>query len=190
MSERFKFDFVDTSLLQNKSELKAKLFTFELIRNKQKQVFKKKEKISNQIEYHSNTFNKTKSNKIKERKQKTLLQLNSIKQSLEEASLGGCAKRPIENRISCKRASSILGFKSPKTIVNLHKKSQQLNLLSVKKQISLVAESISKIEFSARPEFKDCYWKFGKVFRNECNTYFFDNIKKTGFDRATTLQAL
>lgn len=173
--QRFKFEYVD---VKDKSELKAQIFTLELQRNKQKQEFKVINNLENKIQYHVSTIPTTKSEKIKEKKQKALLHLNSIKTSLEEANLGGCAKRPMENRISCKRASLLMGYLSSMTVVNLHKKAQTINLLGVKKQTTLIAENISKIEFSINPQFEGCYWKFGRVFRNECNIYTFNNLIK------------
>lgn len=173
--QRFKFDFID---VKDKSELKAQIFTLELQRNKQKQEFKVLNNLENKIQYHVSTIPTTKSEKVKEKKQKALLHLNSIKTSLEEANLGGCAKRPMENRISCKRASLLMGYSSSMTVVNLHKKAQTINLLGVKKQTTLIAENISRIEFSINPQFEGCYWKFGRVFRNECNIYTFDNLIK------------
>jgi predicted transcriptional regulator len=185
--ERYKFDLID---VENKSELKAQIFTLELQRNKQKQEFKLKTNLENKIKYHQDTIDKTKSSKIREKKQKALLHLNSIKTSLEKVNLGRCAKRPMENRISCKRASLIMGFKSTMTIVNLHKKAQIMTLLSVKKQTTLVAESISKIEYSINPQFEGCYWKFGRVFRNECNIYQFSNIRKSSSLQSTSSETL
>lgn len=185
--QRFKFDFVD---VKDKSELKAQIFTLELQRNKIKQEYKINNNLENKIQYHVSTIPTTKSEKIKEKKQKALLHLNSIKTSLEEANLGGCAKRPMENRISCKRASLLMGYASIMTAVNLHKKAQTLNLLTVKKEITLVAESISKIEFSVNPQFERCYWKFGRVFRNECNIYLFNNQLITAASQTASLKML
>lgn len=185
--QRFKFDYVD---VKDKSELKAQIFTLELQRNKLKQEYKIKNNLENKIQYHVSTIPTTKSEKIKEKKQKALLQLNSIKTSLEEVNLGGCAKRPMENRISCKRASLLMGFTSSMTAVNLHKKAQTINLLSVKKQTTLVAENIKKIEFSINPQFEGCYWKFGRVFRVECNTYLFNNQLTTTSPQGSLVKML
>lgn len=174
--DRYKFDFID---INEKTELKAIIFTAELKRNKSKQEYvkfkKEKESLNNKIKYHENTLNKTKSKKIKERKEKALLHLKSIKTSLAKTKKISDQdnKRPMENRISCKRASQILGFTSQMSAVNLYKKAETLNILQVNKSIIIIATGIPKIQFSVDPQFEGCYWKYGKVFKNECNIYSF-----------------
>lgn len=166
--DRYKFEFAEVS---DKSSLKALIFTLELKRNKEHQEFKINEKLDNQIAYHEGTIDKVKSNKVREKKNKALLHLKSVKLSLVESHFDRGAERPMENRISCKRALKLLGYSSTKTISNLHKKAENKKYLSVIREKVLIAEGISRIEFSVNPKFDKCYWLFGKVYRNQCNVY-------------------
>lgn len=181
--QRFKFDIVELDQAKTKKALKALIFSLELIRNKQKQNFKKESKnkalIERQIDYHQQTIDTVKSNKIKERKKAALILLKSKKECPEKMLLGGKMDGPIENKISCKRAAIVLGYKTAMVITNLHKKATEMQILSVNKSKSLIATGISKIEFSMNPLFNECYWMFGKVYKTNCNSYFLHNIQNT-----------
>jgi predicted transcriptional regulator len=187
--QRFKFEFIDLQSLRSKADLKALVFAFELKRNKEKQEFKVRENIESRLQYHQETLSKVKSSKVKEKKEAALEQLKSkLKTSLDESLLGGGFERPMENKISCRRAAQLLGFKTNNVSVKLHKKAEDLNLLTVKKSKTLLATSVPRVLFSVNPEYKDCYWQFGKVFRNECNVYFFSSyIQKTSSQQVPSL---
>ncbi len=187
--DRWKFDFISVDRF-DKETLRAYIFTLELSRNKQKQIFKVKEIIDRKIQYHQETINKTKSRKVKERKEKALLQLKSYFTGSEEVHLGGCTKEPIVNKISCKRASKMLGYSSQIMTVKIHKKSQSLQLLSVIKSTSQIAQGISRVEFNNNPDFTNCFWSFGRVFKKEANSYLINNARKTSVGSTASLQTL
>lgn len=175
--ERFKFEFIE--MPKEKSALKALLFSLELKRNKEKQIYKSQrqvkpqlEKIERQLEYHNSTIDKIKSEKVKERKKAALVQLNIVKQSLNEVSLDG-DERPIENKISCKKAATLMGYKTAMMSINLSKKATEMQLLIRKSTKTLVATGISRLEFSYNPIFEKCLWLYGKVFKQECSTFSF-----------------
>lgn len=169
--ERYRFDLLSIDKL-GKDDIRAYIFALELAENKRKQNYKADEQVKRKINYHEQTLSKVKSVEVRGRKEKALLQLKSYITSSEEVHLGGCTKEPIVNKISCKKASRILGYSSQIMTVKIHKKSQSLQLLRVEKTTSLVAKGISKIMFNNNPDYDKCFWFFGKVFKREANSYF------------------
>lgn len=188
--DRWKFDFIQVDKF-DKETLRAHVFTLELARNKSKQLFKEKEVITRKIQYHQDTIEKVKSKKIKERKEKALSHLKScITGSVDSQFHGRYREEPIVNKISCERASKLLGYVSKIMTVKIYKKSESLQLLSVLKSSGQIASGVSRIDFNNNPAFTNCFWSFGRVFKNEANSYLINNQQKTCIESITSLQTL
>lgn len=168
--EQYRYTTIDSRGM-SKSDLKTHLNHIELQFNIRNQNFKSDTLLNNKIEYHEKTLKTTKSEKVKERKKATILNLKSEKdRKIAECSYGS-------NRISYRTVAKNLGYKSHNTAVNLIKNGENTKLFSIKKSTTLIASNVSKIHFNiGYAGFDASHWMFGKVYKKECNVYTFNAI--------------
>lgn len=184
--DRFKWDYLNVGLITN-SSIKANIFSLEIAFNKHKQNFKEEDKILTKIKYHESTINNVKFKKVRERKKTALLQLKKLfetpndvvdRSAFEEGSM--CmTEGAIQNKISCKRAAAVLGYNSAKTAVNIYKKAQSENLLTVKKENNFIKRcSVSQYLLNYRGD-NTVFYKAGVVRKKICNVYSIQNTEFT-----------
>ena len=174
--ERFKFDFIEIESMKKKS-FKEEIVRLELIRNKKQQIFKANELLFNKLNYHKSTIVSIKSKKIKERKEAVISKLETI--SSHSNLVAKQDRESMTNRISCKKIASMLGYRSPMSASNLIRGAEKSELINVKRERTLLASGVSKIDYSINPLYEGCYWMYGKVYKNECNVYSFkDNLNR------------
>lgn len=168
-SDSYRYENINNHL-SLKKDLKSKIFAIEIERNSRDQFFQANRKLNKKIDYIEKTLSKNKSIKVISRKSQELIKLKDIKQC--------SVKQPIGNIISCVKSSALMGYKTPSTAVNLGKNCESLSLLSIKRTRTLVDKKVSRIDFMYSERYVNCYWKFGNVYKNECNSYSFESKKE------------
>ena len=177
-AQHYKFEFIDIAG-KKKNEIKAIIQSLEIKRNLKDQKYKELRKIQARIDYHLIRLLKEKEEVKKEKRKAVLTKLEKDKQEIlpsfrpeDESILSG--------QISIKRTAFLMGFRSSTTVVKLINIAERTNLFSVKREKNIIDTDISKISWWSNPEkYKNTYWLYGKVIKNHCNFYQFDNIQNT-----------
>ena len=177
--DTYRYTTIPNDILKSKESIKAYITSVEIQKNQDNQKYITSIPIQRKIDYHEKTLKKTTSNKIKVRKQNKILELKQ--ELLKRSSACSPSDNNLFNRISCNGVSSILGYKTSMTGYNLEISAEKKGFLSIHREKTLIASNISLFDFRFNKlDYKNCFWKFGRVYRRQCNrlTPLLTNKKK------------
>lgn len=179
--ERHRYESIPSNHLTDKATIKAFITTLEIAKNQAKQLYKETQPIVNKIHYHDSTLQSTKSLKIQDRKRVLIRELTETLNNYTE----GSSSCKTVSRISNKRISKILGYKTTMSGWNLVKKACQEKFLTSTSKLTLLLSGVKKRDFyqDLLNQFENCFWMYGRVYKRECTEINIDlvlhNIKQT-----------
>lgn len=159
IAKEHRFNRILLEGLKDNKDFKNFIELQDLYKNSNNQSFKQKKKLINKITYRKSKNDPT--------------QLDSIKQ-LQDELKSVSAKENKFFKISCKKLSRMLGYKSIQQGSLIERRAEKNNFLTIKRHLEVIEKKVEFVEFmSMRALDNSLYWMFGNVVKNSCNELLF-----------------
>jgi hypothetical protein len=166
-SHKHRFETINI-IGKSKNQIKSIIQSAEIKKNIKSQLFKQGLTLDNKILYNQSRIGKDKKEETKIKRNETLLHLNEKRKEIEKS----LTTLDVSLSLSMKKVSSLMGFKAQSQVVKLNKEAEKSKLYNVIRQkISLGISSFADFVSKLSTEFKNCYWKRGRVYKKVCNSY-------------------
>ncbi len=150
-------ELIDNKIFKNFIEM------MDVYQNSEKQLYKEKQKIKRKIKYQ-----REKDDSITTRKT-----IRKLKEDLKSVQMmpGNRFK------LSCRRLSRLLGYKSIQQGSLIERRAEDNGFLEIHRSFGVVEKKISFLEYLPMKALDDSlYWMFGNVVKNDCNILLFTSV--------------
>lgn len=163
----------------------------DIYNNRKKQIYKANKSIKNKIKYHNSVLKdkireseilkrKTFTNEDRKKRDEILKEIenkkskiNQLKDELESV----LTKESESFKLSCKRFSNLMGYKSIQQGSLLERRSENNGLLNIKRSLEVIERNVRYVDYLLMKSIKSSlYWMFGNVVDNKCNQLLFTDL--------------
>ncbi len=175
----------DNKLFKNYIELQ------DIYNNRKKQVYKEKNNIVKKIKYHKDTLKdkigeveilkrKTFTNEDRKKRNEILKEIENKESKINQlkGELKSVLTKESESfKLSCKRFSNLMGYKSIQQGSLLERRGEKHGFLSIKRSLEVIERGVKYVDFISMKSIESSlYWMFGNVVDNKCNKLLFTDF--------------
>jgi len=163
----------------------------DIYNNRKKQVYKENKSIKNKIKYHKETLKdkieeskilkrKTFTNEDRKKRDEILKEIENKKNKiiqLKDELESVMTKKNESFKLSCKRFSNLIGYKSTQQGSLLERRSETNGFLGVTRSREVIERNVKYVDFLLMKSIESSlYWMFGNVVDNKCNKLLFTSL--------------
>lgn len=191
IAKEHRFNRILINKLKDNKEFKNFIELQDIHNNRKKQIYKARQSILKKIKYHKEKLvDKNKEleyiNRTTFTPQDRIKRVNFMKEiedkkekikQLEDQLKSASIKESESFKISCKRFSNLIGYKSIQQGSLLERRSENNKFLIIERSMKVIERNVKYVDYLLMKSIESSlYWMFGNVVDNKCNKLLFTNL--------------